>query len=71
MESQGRSRKFKEGHGEKLWVGCVACWIIVSGPVPDPFLWTLDFGFRTWIWDLDMGPGFGTWVWDWTRASQF
>ena len=24
----------------------------------------LDFGFGTWIWDLDLGPGFGTWIWD-------
>ena len=22
----------------------------------------LDFGFGTWIWDLDLGPGFGTWI---------
>ena len=35
--------------------GCVACRIIVSAPVPVPFLWTLD-----------LGPGFGTWIWDWT-----
>ena len=33
------------------WVGggCVACRIIVSAPVPVPFLWTLD-----------LGPEFGT-----------
>ena len=24
----------------------------------------LDFGFGTWIWDLDLGLGFGTWIWD-------
>ena len=29
-----------------------------------PFLWPLDFGIGTWIWDLDLGPGFGTWIWD-------
>ena len=29
--------------------GCVACRIIVSAPVPVPFLWTLD-----------LGPEFGT-----------
>ena len=31
---------------------------------PVPFLWTLDLGFGTWIWDLvwdlDLGLGFGT-----------
>ena len=33
---------------EKLLVGWwVACRIIVSAPVPVPFLWTLDFGFGT------------------------
>ena len=42
----------------------VACKIIVSAPVPFPFLWTLDFGFGTWIWDLDLGLGFGTWILD-------
>ena len=31
---------------------------------PVPFLWTLDLGFGTWIWDLDLGPGFGTWILD-------
>ena len=31
--------------------GVVACRIIVSAPVPVPFLWTLDFGFGTWICD--------------------
>ena len=29
------------------------CRVIVSAPVPVPFLWTLAFGFVTWIWDLD------------------
>ena len=38
----------------------VACRIILSAPVPVPFLLTLDFGFCTWIGDLDLGPGFGT-----------
>ena len=33
-------------------------------PVPVPFLWTLDLGFGTWIWDLDLGLGFGTLIWD-------
>ena len=42
----------------------VACRIIVSAPVPFLFLWTLDLGFGTWIWDLDLGLGFGTWIWD-------
>ena len=42
----------------------VACRIIVSAPVPVPFLWTLDFGFWTWILDLDFGPGFWTWTLD-------
>ena len=41
-----------------------ACRIIVSSPVPVPFLSTLDFGFGTRIWDLDLGLGFGTWIWD-------
>ena len=27
-------------------------------------LWILDFGFGTWIWDLNLGFGFGTWIWD-------
>ena len=39
----------------------VACRIIVSAPVP---VWTLNLGFGTWIWDLDLGLGFGTWIWD-------
>ena len=38
----------------------VACRIIVSAPVPFPFLWTLDLRFGTWILDLDFGLGFGT-----------
>ena len=42
----------------------MACRIIVSATVPVPFLWTLDLGFGTWIWDLDLGPGLGTWIWD-------
>ena len=42
----------------------MACRIIVSAPVPFPFLWTLDLGFGTWIWDLDLGLGFGPWIWD-------
>ena len=79
MEVQGRSRKVKEGHGWSFPItgltfqgrkvtggGVVACRIILS--VPFPFLWTLDLGFGTWIWDLDLGPGFGTWIWDWTWA---
>ena len=52
--------------------GVVAFRIIVSAPVPIPFLWTLDLGFGSWIWDLiwdlDLGLGFGTWIWDWTWA---
>ena len=35
------------------WV--VDCRIILSAPVPVPFLWTLDFRLWTWIWDLDLG----------------
>ena len=42
--------------------GVVACRVIVSAPVSVPFLWTLDFGFWTWILDLDFGPGFWTWI---------
>ena len=37
---------------EKLWVGWwggwVACRIIVSAPVPVPFLFLLDLRFETW-----------------------
>ena len=84
MEGQRRSRKVMDGlfpsldwhlRWEKLWVwvggGCVACRIIVSAPVPVPFLWTLDLGFGTLIWDFDLGLWFGTWIWDWTWAWQF
>ena len=47
------------------WCGMVvACRIILSAPVPVPFHWTLDLGFGTWIWDLDLGLGFGTCFWD-------
>ena len=43
------------------WVGgVVACRIIVSAPVPFPFLWTLDFRLL----DLELGLGIGTWNWD-------
>ena len=51
--------------GVGLWV---ACRIIVSAPVPVPFLLTLDFGFGTLTWDLDLGLDFGTWIWDSTWA---
>ena len=34
--------------------------IIVSAPVPVPFVWTLDFEFGNCIWDLDFGLGFWT-----------
>ena len=77
MEGNGRSRKVKEGHVWSVPItgltfhvrkvmggGVVACKIMLSAPVPVPFLCTLDF----WIWDLDLGPGFGTWIWDWTWA---
>ena len=37
--------------------GCVAFKIIVLAPVP--FLWTLDLGFGTWIWDLELGLDLG------------
>ena len=49
----------------------VACRIILSAPVPFPFLWTLDLGFGTWIWDLDLGLGFGTWIWDMDLGLDF
>ena len=64
MEGLGRSRKVKGGHGWSfpitrltyqvrkviggVVVVVVACKIIVSAPVPVPFLRTLDFGFGTW-----------------------
>ena len=51
MEGQGRSRKVMDG------LGVVACRITVSAPVL--FLWTLDLGFGTWIWDLDLGLDLG------------
>ena len=72
MEGHGRSKRVKVGHGWSFPItgltfqvrkvvggcgGCVACRIIVSVPVPDPFLWTLDFRLLTWIWDLDLGLG--------------
>ena len=64
----GRSWNVKEGHWWSFLItrltfqmrkvmgggGYVACRIILSAPVPVPFLWTLDFGFGTWIWDLDL-----------------
>ena len=57
-ECHGRSRKFLEdfpitglifqvkkviGEWVGWWSWVVACRIIVSAPVPVPFLWTLDF----------------------------
>ena len=39
--------------------GWVACRIILSAPVPFPFLWTLDFRLL----DLELGLGIGTWNW--------
>ena len=48
-------RKVTGGGGG--WV--VACRIIVSAPVPVPFLWTLDLGFWTWILNLDFGLDLG------------
>ena len=56
------------GGGLAGWVVVVACRIIVSAPVPVPFLWTLYLGFWTCIWALDFGLDFGTSIWDWTRA---
>ena len=38
----------------------MACRIILSAPVPFPFLWTLDFRLL----DLELGLGIGTWNWD-------
>ena len=74
MEGHGTSRKVKEGYGWSFPITrltfqmrtvtggwwWVACRIIVSAPVPVPFLMTLDFGFWTWIGDLDFGLGFWT-----------
>ena len=63
MEGQGRSRKVMEGYGWSFPItrltfqvrkvrgglgGWVACRIILSAPVPFPFLWTLDMGFGIW-----------------------
>ena len=56
MESQGRSRKVMDG----LVLSLVAHRILMSAPVPVPFLWTLDFAFGTWVRDMDLGLGFGT-----------
>ena len=68
MESIGSSLVFE---GELIWAGLgwrgpeissglvVACRIIVSAPVPVPFLWTLNLEIGTCIWDLDLGLGFG------------
>ena len=67
-EGQGRSWKVFSHHyigisGEESygwWVGgLAACRIIVSAPFLVPFLWTLDLGFGTWNWDLDLGPDLG------------
>ena len=68
-EGQGRSWKVFSHHyidisGEKSygwvgWGGVVACWIIVSAPVPIPFLWNLHLGFGTLIWDLNLGLDLG------------
>ena len=68
IKGHRRSWKVMEGHGgsfpitgltfqvRKVMVGgCVASRIIVSAPFPVPFLWTLDFGFRTCILDLGLG----------------
>ena len=64
MEVHGRSWKVKEDHGWSFPITGltfqVACRIILSAPVPVPFLQTLDLGFGTWIWDLDLGLGFET-----------
>ena len=41
----------------------VACWVILSDPVPVPFLllwiWDLRLGFGTWILDIDFGLDLG------------
>ena len=58
MEGQG----WIDISGEKsYWLVVVACRIIVSAPVPYPFLWTLDFRLL----DLELGLGIGTWNWTW------
>ena len=56
-EGQGRSFpitgftfQVRKVIGEVVGGVVVACRIIVSAPVPVPFLWTLDFGSGTWIW---------------------
>ena len=58
MEGHGRSWKVFSCHwidisGEKSywWWWWWSARIIVSAPVPVPFLWTLDFRLGTWIWD--------------------
>ena len=67
MEGQGRSWMVFSHHwidisGEKSywWGGVVVAYrIIVSAPVPVPFLWTFNLEIGTCIWDLDLGLGFG------------
>ena len=65
MEGQGRSRKVwidisgEKSYGWVGWGGVVVQRIIVSAPVPVPFLWTLNLEIGTCIWDLDLGLGFG------------
>ena len=60
-----------EGHGwsfpitrltfqvRKVIGGVVVFRIILSAPVPVPFLWTLDLGFGNLIWNLDLGLDLG------------
>ena len=64
MEGQGRSREVMDGIFPLLdfYFSGQKCYrIIVSAPVPVPFLWTLDLGpgFGTWIRVLDLGLDLG------------
>ena len=86
MEGHGRSREVKEGQAWSFLItrlifqvrkvmggGCVACRIIVSAPVPVPFLWTLDLGLGFWsqIWDLDLKLDLALTIKDILRSSYF
>ena len=54
MEGHGRSWKVMEGHGRSFPITRLTFQVrkVIGGwgGVPVPFLWTLDFEFRTWIW---------------------
>ena len=63
MEGQGRSWMVFSHHitlqVRKVIGGVVVFRIILSAPVPVPFLWTLDLGFGNLIWNLDLGLDLG------------